>query len=344
MATTKSSAPSATKAVTEKSARKPAAKTATRPSVRTSATRKGPVDVPVAGPREPCPCGSGKRYKVCHGKRSRAAGREHVARPFEGLPAEGDWIAMREIVSAATAPVRLTGAHSDRDVLVATLLPMALPAIVRTDGQILLGLQTSTSTGDPSADLGHALTGALAAEPGAMVSPGLPGSDTPRLQELLDASAPFEVTVRDGFDFWLDENGDVNADARASLEQANAAVLPAARLGGVDAAYWCRLGDRDQLRWVMPYEEEALLDGLARLHARRLDGLGNGTRLLGTFRALGRLVPVWDLVVGTAVEAVEEPASALADRLSAAVAETAPLTLDERRARAGLANRQVTIR
>ena len=30
------------------------------------------------GPREPCPCGSGKRYKACHGK----AGGVFVARPF----------------------------------------------------------------------------------------------------------------------------------------------------------------------------------------------------------------------------------------------------------------------
>jgi hypothetical protein len=94
----------------------------------------------------------------------------------------------------------------------------------------------------------------------------------------------------------------------------------------------------------MPYDEEPLLDGLARLHARGEDGLGDGTRLLGTFRALGRLVPVWDLVRGTSPDDVEQPAAALADRLAAAVADAEPLTADERRARAGLANRQVTIR
>jgi preprotein translocase subunit SecA len=26
------------------------------------------VDVPAAGRNEPCPCGSGKKYKHCHGK------------------------------------------------------------------------------------------------------------------------------------------------------------------------------------------------------------------------------------------------------------------------------------
>ncbi|MGH8775602.1 MAG: DUF5926 family protein [Jiangellaceae bacterium] len=306
------------------------------------ATAKYP-EVPVVGPREPCPCGSGKRYKVCHGKRARAGDR-YAARPFEGMTGEGDWIALREIVSAATAPIRLGAPHADRDVLVATLLPMALPALVRTDGRILLALQTSSSTGDPSADLGQALAAALEAEPGSTISAGLPGPEAPRMQELVDPSAPFEVTVHDGLDFWLDADSDADTDARASLEQANAAVLPARRLTGVEAAYWCQLGDRDQLRWVLPYDEEPLLDGLARLHAREQDGLGDGTRLLGTFRALGRLVPVWDLVSGTTAPEVEGPAAALADRVEAAIAETSPLTADERRARAGLANRQVTIR
>ena len=43
------------------------------------------------GPREPCPCGSGKRYKACHG----SAGGAYVARPFAGLVAERDLVALR---------------------------------------------------------------------------------------------------------------------------------------------------------------------------------------------------------------------------------------------------------
>jgi len=302
------------------------------------------ADVPVVGMREPCPCGSGKRYKACHGKRAKSRSSAYIRRPFEGLPGETDWIALREIVSAATASVRLEGAHADRQVVIATLLPMALPALVRESGQIMLGLQTPTSTGDPSADLGHALITALAAEPGTAVAPGPRPDDSSRLQDLLDPSAPLEVQVHENFDFWLEEDDEPSPDVRASMERANAAVLPTVRLASVEAAYWCRLGDRDQVRWVMPYDEEPLLDGLARLHVSGADGLGEGTRLLGTFRAHGRLVPVWDLVEGTSAEQVEDPAAELAERLAATVTEGGPLSADERRARSGLANRQVTLR
>lgn len=63
-------------------------------------------DVPVVGPREPCPCGSGRRYKACHGRPARAAATHFVARPFAGLADEGDWVALREFVPAGLA--RLT--------------------------------------------------------------------------------------------------------------------------------------------------------------------------------------------------------------------------------------------
>jgi hypothetical protein len=315
-------------------------------SAQSSARRpsRATVDVPVVGPRQPCPCGSGKRYKACHGKRRREGAREFVTRPFAGLPGEGDWIALREIISAATAPVRLAESHRDRSVLVATLLPMAVPALVRADGQIVLALQTTEASADPSADAARALRAALDAEPGSTIQAEPPVPDGPRLQDLLDPTSAFPVTVHEAFDFWLDGTDFLGVDARAAVEQANAAISPAARLASVDAGYWCRIGDREQVRWVMPYEEEPLLDGLARLHARSADGLGTGTRLLGTFRALGRLVPVWDLRTGTPVEDVEEPAAALAARLAEALAVSAPLSTDERRARSGLANRQVTIR
>lgn len=302
------------------------------------------VDVPEVGPREPCPCGSGKRYKICHGKQVARQSLAAPTRPFEGLPDEADWIALREIVPAATVPLTLAGENAGREAYAATLLPMVVPALVRQDGRVWLGVQTVQSSGDPSADLAHALLAALAADPGSLVAPGLPERDGPRLQDVLDPSARLRVTVHERYDFWVAEAGELAPEVAASMEQANAAVVPTARLAAVDAAYWCRIGEREHLRWVLPHDEEPLLDALARLHAAGADRVGEGTRLLGTFRAHGRLVPVWDLVPGTPVEELEEPAAAFAGRLGEALAAAAPLTPEQRRARAGLANRQVTIR
>ena len=58
---------------------------------------------------------------------------EFVLRPFEGLPGEPDWVAMREVVPAATATARTTAEHGSRDIRVVTVLPQAWPALHRSD-------------------------------------------------------------------------------------------------------------------------------------------------------------------------------------------------------------------
>ena len=70
----------------------------------------------------------------------------------------------------------------------------------------------------------------------------------------------------------------------------------------------------------------------------------DGDRLIGMFRAHGLVTPVWDLPVGTGAAALEEPTVRLRAALESAIATDAPLTSDERAARAGLASRQLTIR
>ncbi len=55
-------------------------------------------------------------------------------------------------------------------------------------------------------------------------------------------------------------------------------------------------------------------------------------------------MPVWDLAPGTEPEMVEEPLAELAARLDEALAVTAPLDANQRRARAGLVARQLTLR
>ncbi|MDQ6641833.1 MAG: DUF5926 family protein, partial [Actinomycetota bacterium] len=92
------------------------------------------------------------------------------------------------------------------------------------------------------------------------------------------------------------------------------------------------------------HQEDSLLDGLARLHVSGRDRLVEGARLVGMFRAHGLLVPVWDLEVGTGAGVLEQPATEFRVSLERALASGDPLTSDERSARAGLANRQLTLR
>ena len=299
---------------------------------------------PVGGavsPRQPCPCGSGRRYKACHGAAGGAPA-PFVSRPFEGLPSECDVVAMRELVPAATAPLTLTD-HPDRTVQLCSLLPMAAPAMVRDSGEIRLGLQVQHNFGDPSRDLGAVLARALESDAGVVGLTDPPG-DGPRLQDLVTGDA-LDVTVHEGFGFWIaDVDEDERATMAAALEQANAAASPTARLTTVEAAYWTNVGSKEHLRWVMPEPEGRLLDALARLHAAGQDVLVEGSRFVGMFRAHGLLAPVWDLPVGTGPEPLEEPAERFAADLAAALADASDLTAEQRSARSGLANRQVTLR
>src|SRR5215217_8865237 len=257
-----------------------------------SSTRRRPAaaDAPEGvNPKAPCPCGSGRRYKHCHG----SGYAPPVTRPFEGLPGEADWVALRELVPAATAKLRTA---DGRDVTLASVLPGGSPALVRASGEILLGVQLQASSDDISRDLGTALAAALEAPAGAPVDPGpigAAGSAGPRLQELLDLTAPLEVTVHDTFKFWL-EGTEPGAAALAGLEHANEAILPTVRLAGLEAAYWVRpSNERAHLRWVRPEPEEKLLDALARLSASGEPILlGERTRYAGAFRAHGLVVPV----------------------------------------------------
>ncbi|MGH3444548.1 MAG: DUF5926 family protein [Nocardioidaceae bacterium] len=308
--------------------------------------RQEPLPEGEVGPRQPCPCGSGRRYRSCHG--GPHPGQVYVARPFAGLTGEADIVAMREIVAAATAPVRLRedafdGAASGREVLLCSLLPTAAPALARQDGTIWLGLQVQHAFGDPSRDLAAVLEGALHAEPGTVVGLTDPPGAGPRLQDLL-LDVPLEVSVHDGFDYWIADVEDPDGAMHASLESANAAARPTARLAGVQAAYWTEAGAREFLRWVMTDAEGPLLDALARLHSAGADALVEGSRLVGMFRAHGLLVPVWDLPPGTGAAVLEEPAARFAADLRQALATAGPLNAEERAARNGLTNRQMTIR
>lgn len=267
--------------------------------------------------------------------------------PFAGLADEPEWIALRELVPAATAPLRLhpdlVEKYGEREILLATILPMAWPAMVKPDGRILLGLQRHVQSGDVSRDLAVAVLSALETAPGQSVAvPALPGPGE-RLADVL-ADAPLDITMRDSFSFWLDEGQDEDPGVRASLESANSAISPTAKMNAAKAAYWTRMGEKAHIRWVLPDAEESAMDTLARLHARGELKLGEETKFAGMFRAHGRLVPVWDLPGDETAESWEKPFAAFTERYATVLAEGGPLDADARRAKQGLLGRQLTLR
>ncbi|MCG7322819.1 DUF5926 family protein [Arsenicicoccus bolidensis] len=266
-------------------------------------------------------------------------------RPFEGMESETDLVAMREIVPAATATVTLREPVADvsRATLV-TVLPLAWPGLRRADGEVLAGLQSGTSSGDASRDLAQVLLAAAETEPGSPVATlPLATEDTPRLQDLLDPSAPLDITVHEGFDFWVGD-GDLDEEGRESLQRANDSAIPTVKLDGVRSAYWCLIGDRAYVRQVLPDDEDAATDALARLHARGESALTDTHRLLGAFRACGLLIPVWEVDPEADPASFSDPAQQMQQRYAEALAGSTPLSADERRARSGLLSRQITLR
>jgi hypothetical protein len=257
------------------------------------------------------------------------------------MASEPDWVALHDMVSAATAPLILRG--SDRSVTLCTLLPMAWPALTRDNGDILLAAQTQTSSADVGRDMGDALSRALSAEPGVPIAPRPLPADAPHVSDVIDATQPLRVAVHSTFDYWLEDSESADEAARASLERANAVVGPTARLASVEGCYWMMLGERRQIRWVLPEDESPLIDALARLHAGSGLAIGEGSRFLGSFRASGLVVPVWDLAEGTEADQVEDAAAEFRASLDQALADSAPLTGEQRRAAEALRARQLTV-
>jgi hypothetical protein len=269
-----------------------------------------------------------------------------VPRPFEGLADEPEWIALRELVPAASAPLRLkpelADKYGDRTVTLSTVLPMAWPAMTRSDGRVFVGLQRHVQSGDVSRDLAVALLCALQTDPGKTVAvPALPGPGE-RLQDILD-DGPLDITLHDTFEYWLDAEQADDPNVKASLERANASIYPTVRLAAAPAAYWCRVPDKAHVRWVLPQDEDTALNALARLSAAGELLLDEGTRFAGMFRAHGLLVPVWDLPQGPEAAEWEGPVADFAKRYADALTDT-DLDAAGRRAKSGLIGRQLTLR
>lgn len=266
-----------------------------------------------------------------------------VARPFEGLTAEEDLVALMQLVPAGTLTVRLDAEHGGQEVQLVTLLPDLAQGLKRVDGQVLVALQTTMHSGDASRDVAAALLAVLELEPGQALSlNGLPEPGE-RLQDILDPQFVPVLSVRETFDFWLDPDTAAKPDAAHELEHAKEELAPTVPVPGVEHAFWVRMNGKEYVRWVRGEDEDDFFNALARVHAARESDLEEGARFLGAFRAAGLAIPVWELVPGTEAEELTGPMQVMGERLAAALAAGGPLDAAARRAKAGIISRQVNL-
>lgn len=278
-----------------------------------------------------------------------------VDRPFEGLTIERELVAMRELIPCAVLTASTNKANGAVDFDFVTLLPDGAPAMVREDGRILVGLQTRFNSPDLSHDLGGALKAAIAMEDAGET--GVVKFDVrdpaPRLQDVLapdligeptdegDSSSPMEI--REDFEYWFNPEEELDDDMTLALQQNREDMVPTEAIPGVNGMYWCAMNN-NFVRYVTKISEGPLFTALARLQACGDAKMGEGSKFVGAFRACGIAIPVFQVDPSLSAEDLASPALALEEALAKALADESPLTDEERRARAGLVSRQVTIR
>lgn len=294
--------------------------------------------------------GGNRAQRLAERRAAQEQAAQAVTRPFAGLAAECDLVALREFVPSATATLKLApSVAAERPVTLATVLPGAVAALVRAGDEPtgFVGVQVQFQSGDPAADLAAAILWTQSAEPGeSLAATAEPEGAT--LAEVLDPAAGLDLTVHQDFNWWVPAGVQPDPQVAATIEQANQAIMPSARLelgaDAVGAAWWVDAGEKAHVRWVRPEDEDTLMLALARLHAAGGLHLGEGSRFAGSFRTHGLLVPVFDLDRERHASEWATPATEFGARLAEALASDAPLTSDERRSRDGLRSRQVTLR
>lgn len=266
-------------------------------------------------------------------------------RPFEGLPYERELVAMRELIPCGVMPGKTNTENGEVEFDFVTLLPDGAPAMIREDGRIMVGLQTRFNSGDLSHDLAGALQAAIKKEDAGET--GVVAFDVrdpaPRLQEIVDVEEPAEMEIREDFEYWFDPEQERDEAMAAALAQNREDMVPTEQVGDIEGMYWCQMNN-NFVRWVTKVDEDKLFTALARLQAAGDARMGEGSKFVGAFRASGIAIPVFQVDPDLAASEFIDPAEELEKNLQKALDATEPLTHEERRARAGLVSRQVTIR
>ena len=266
----------------------------------------------------------------------------YVVRPFEGLKFETDFVAMRELVPAGTITAKTNKEYGEREITFVTLLPNFAQAAVNSKGKIMVALQTQTNSGDASHDLGLILKLALEAENETLINNVDVRVQSPRLQDILDNEYQSQVTIYEDCSFWFDSEEE-NEQIAQAVETSRENIIPTKAIANVQSAYWCQF-NKEFIRWVMAEDEYEVYNALARLKAKGQCDLGEGSKFAGAFRGLGLIVPVWEVPENADFETVEKAMQELAGKVKEELGNKTPLTDDERRARAGLVSRQVSLR
>lgn len=263
-----------------------------------------------------------------------------VERPFEGLSVEAELVAMREILPLATISATTAQEYGSCELILTTILPSMSAALRRSDGVLLVATQTVMSSGDPSRDIASRIIAGLELKNGEVYQVSEQPEPGPRLQEVIQSFGPLQL--HEIPEFWMTPEEASTPDNRQALEDSREQLVPTKSVEGIEGAYWCRM-NREFVRWVRPEPRDAVLDGLARLRASG-DFSFDDSRFVGAFRALGLIIPVWELARGAEAEELSAPMKEFETKLATAISSTEPLSPEEKRARAGIVSRQVTLR
>ena len=294
------------------------------------------------------PAGMSRRQAKLAARAAERAALSVDSRVFQGVGAECDLIAMRELVASATFPVTVIGPEGEVEVTICTVLPGAIPAL-RFDeefgGTRLVAVQSPTPSNDPARDLAAAIEWVLATQPGENTRHVEATADTPALADYLPADTAPEVTVHENFNWWIPEGAELNPQMQQGINAANQAMMPSVRLtADKGAVYWTHAGDKAHVRWVRPEDEDDVFRALVKVHAAGGLTLGEGSRYAGMFRAHGRIVPVFDVDVEQPADTWQEGLDTLGAAIEAALGDKSPFTAEERTSRNLLNSRQITIR
>ncbi len=299
--------------------------------------------------KEQLPEGMSRRQAKLAARAAERAALEKDPRPFAGLAAEADLVALQEFIPSATATVKLK--DSDREVEIATVLPGAGAALVRDaefGGTRFVALQVRKRSHNPGRDLAYALNWVKDATGGDSLESTVADGTQPALTDLIDADATVDIQVHDDFSWWTPESSDIPFEVQHAINQANQTVAPTRRVEAdvAGSAWWANPGGgKAYLRWVRVDEDEnALLNALARIAARGELQLADDTKFAGVFRTHGLIVPVWDLPADSEAEDYIREVERVDKLIAAELGNDEQLSADERKQLENIKSRQVTIR